>query len=121
MIISSWAGLCSSVTIGSSNGWDTNFDNIVFDVGVLDLVITGFMGINGTTLQPPKLSVTIRNQGSAESGPSSTFDIHVLFDLGRPPTLNDVAYVAHVAVPKLAAGTSTTVQIDVMSNKLSAG
>ena len=24
-----WTGVCSTVQIGSSNGWDTNFDNIV--------------------------------------------------------------------------------------------
>jgi hypothetical protein len=24
-----WTGACSTVTIGSSNGWSTNFDNLV--------------------------------------------------------------------------------------------
>jgi hypothetical protein len=28
-IATGWSGACSSVTIGSSNGWDTNFDNFV--------------------------------------------------------------------------------------------
>jgi hypothetical protein len=23
-----WSGACSSVTVTSSNGWDTNFDNL---------------------------------------------------------------------------------------------
>jgi hypothetical protein len=26
-----WTDTCASVTIASSNGWDTNFDNLVFD------------------------------------------------------------------------------------------
>jgi hypothetical protein len=28
-IVTGWAGSCSSVTVGSSNGWDTNFDNLM--------------------------------------------------------------------------------------------
>jgi hypothetical protein len=28
-IATGWSGTCSSVTIGSSNGWNTNFDNLV--------------------------------------------------------------------------------------------
>jgi hypothetical protein len=28
-IATGWGGTCSTVTIGSSNGWDTNFDNLV--------------------------------------------------------------------------------------------
>jgi hypothetical protein len=26
---SGWTGTCACVTVGSSNGWDTNFDNLV--------------------------------------------------------------------------------------------
>jgi hypothetical protein len=29
-IATNWTGTCSSVTLGSSNGWDTNFDNFTF-------------------------------------------------------------------------------------------
>ncbi len=32
-IQSGWAGTCSQVTIFSTNGWDTNFDNLVYDGG----------------------------------------------------------------------------------------
>jgi hypothetical protein len=28
-----WTGTCSTLTIGSTNGWDTNFDNLVVDSG----------------------------------------------------------------------------------------
>jgi len=28
-IATGWSGTCSTVTVGSSNGWDTNFDNLV--------------------------------------------------------------------------------------------
>jgi hypothetical protein len=32
-ITTGWLGTCSSVTISSTNGWDTNFDNLVYDGG----------------------------------------------------------------------------------------
>ncbi len=32
-IVTNWTGTCSTVTLGSSNGWDVNFDNIVIDNG----------------------------------------------------------------------------------------
>ena len=28
-IVTGWQSPCSVVTVGSSNGWDTNFDNLV--------------------------------------------------------------------------------------------
>jgi hypothetical protein len=28
-----WSGTCASVTLASTNGWDTNFDNLVYDAG----------------------------------------------------------------------------------------
>jgi hypothetical protein len=28
-ISTGWTGTCTSVTIASTNGWDTNFDNLV--------------------------------------------------------------------------------------------
>jgi hypothetical protein len=28
-----WRGTCTTVTVGSTNGWDTNFDNLVLDGG----------------------------------------------------------------------------------------
>lgn len=30
-LVTNWTGTCSTVTITTSNGWDTNFDNLVFD------------------------------------------------------------------------------------------
>jgi hypothetical protein len=32
-LITNWAGTCSTVSIGSSNGLDTSFDNLVLDAG----------------------------------------------------------------------------------------
>jgi hypothetical protein len=120
-ILTNWTGACSSVTLSSSNGWDTNFDNLVVDMPLPDLTITSFTATSGSTSQAPRLTFVVANQGSADSGPSDTFDIHVLANLGRPPTPDDNAYVAHVPVPRLAAGESRTIQTDVMPNKLAEG
>ena len=32
-IATAWSATCSVVTVGSSNGWDTNFDDIAHDAG----------------------------------------------------------------------------------------
>jgi hypothetical protein len=32
-ISTGWTNTCTAVTVGSSNGWDTNFDNFVYDNG----------------------------------------------------------------------------------------
>src|SRR3954468_11053705 len=37
-ILTGWSGTCSSVTVGSTNGWDTNFDNVVIDDGNAPLI-----------------------------------------------------------------------------------
>jgi hypothetical protein len=31
-IATEWTANCTTVTIGSSNGWDTNFDDLTFDI-----------------------------------------------------------------------------------------
>ncbi len=116
-----WTGTCPAVTVTSSNGWNTNFDNLVFDTPNADLTITAFNATNGTTSQPPHLTFTVQNQGTADAGPGSTFDIHVFADLGRPPTPADIAYVAHIPVNRLDPGDSATVQGDVFSDTLQPG
>jgi hypothetical protein len=30
-LVTSWSGTCTTVSIGSSNGWDTTFDNLVLE------------------------------------------------------------------------------------------
>jgi Bacterial Ig domain/Purple acid Phosphatase, N-terminal domain len=37
-IATGWTGTCASATIGSTNGWDTNFDNLVIDDGLGPLI-----------------------------------------------------------------------------------
>jgi hypothetical protein len=32
-LLTHWTGVCSTVAFSSSNGWDTNFDNLVLDGG----------------------------------------------------------------------------------------
>jgi len=30
-LVTNWSGTCTTVSIGSSNGWNTNFDNLVLE------------------------------------------------------------------------------------------
>jgi hypothetical protein len=30
-ITTNWTGTCTTVTIGSTNGWDTNFDDLIYE------------------------------------------------------------------------------------------
>ena len=110
-----WTGTCPTVTVTSSNGWHTNFDNLVYDTPLADLTITSFVATNGTTASPPHLTLTVANQGTADAGPGTTFDIHVFADLGRPPTPGDIAYVAHIPVDRLAPGETAIVEGDASS------
>lgn len=86
-----------------------------------DLVITAFGANAGASDQPIPISVTVANQGTANTGPGDSFDIHVFADLGRPPTAGDTAYVGHIQVPTLAAGATTTVSGVVFANALAPG
>ncbi|HEY3059771.1 MAG TPA: CARDB domain-containing protein [Chloroflexota bacterium] len=67
------------------------------------------------------MTFTVQNQGTADAGPGSTFDIHVFADLGRPPTTADIAFVAHIPVNRLDPGASATVQGDVFPDTLQPG
>jgi hypothetical protein len=50
-VATNWTGVCSSITLSSSNGWYTNFDNLAFD--------TGFVGPTSTpTATPTPRTVT---------------------------------------------------------------
>jgi hypothetical protein len=51
-ITTGWSGTCTTVTIGSSNGWDTNFDNLVIDDGNAPLLsnLASSPGLNNATI-----------------------------------------------------------------------
>jgi glucose/arabinose dehydrogenase len=116
-----WTGTCPIVTVTSTNGWDTNFDNVVYDTPRADLTLTQFSATNGTRSSPPHLTFTVVNSGNGDAGPGDTFDIHVFADLGRAPTPSDVAFVAHIPVRKLMPGESTVIEGDVFPDTLQAG
>ena len=86
-----------------------------------DLTITSFTASPTTADKPIPVTFGIRNLGNASTGPGDTFDIHIFADLGRPATPGDNAYIGHIAVPRLAASTSTTVTGEVFANTLTPG
>jgi glucose/arabinose dehydrogenase/endonuclease YncB( thermonuclease family) len=60
-----WTGTCSTVTVGSTNGWDTNFDNLVYDDG-------GSAPSTATATSTPTLTSTPTMAGTATSTPTPT-------------------------------------------------
>ena len=56
-ISTGWSGTCSSVTLGSSNGWDTNFDNLVIAGGATP-VPTATTTATRTPTPPPGTTPT---------------------------------------------------------------
>ena len=86
-----------------------------------DLLIAEMTATDGTTALPPRLSLTIQNRGSADTGPGDSFDVHVFADLGRPPVPTDNQFVGHFVVPRLAAGASYTILGGLFPGSLAAG
>ncbi|MGH2350967.1 MAG: malectin domain-containing carbohydrate-binding protein, partial [Chloroflexota bacterium] len=126
-ISTGWTGTCTTVTLSSTNGWDTNFDNLVLSGAAApsptatpprplpDLEITSFTAASGPANQPLPVSVTIANQGTADAG---YFEPHVYAD-APPPT--PAPLVVHFEVPSLAAGASVTLSGSVAAGQLAEG
>src|SRR5215510_9343228 len=71
-ISTAWTGTCTSVTFGSTNGWNTNFDNMVIDDG-------NAPAITNLTATPTRNSATITwttnipSTTQVEYGPTATY------------------------------------------------
>jgi glucose/arabinose dehydrogenase len=86
-----------------------------------DVLITSFTANPTTVDRPFRITVTVKNQGNADTGAGDSFDVHVIDDLGRPPVPSDTRVFAHLEIPRLAAGASTTVSVDVPAEALEPG
>jgi hypothetical protein len=53
-----WSSPCTSVTFASSNGWDTNFDNLVIGLGSGTAAPTATATLTPTVTRTPTLSAT---------------------------------------------------------------
>src|SRR5262245_48026747 len=71
-ISTGWSGTCTSVTIGSTNGWDTNFDNLVIDDGNAPAItdLTATPTINGATIT---WTTNVLSTTQVEYGPTVTY------------------------------------------------
>jgi hypothetical protein len=67
-----WSGTCSTVSIGSSNGWDTNFDNLVIDDGLGPLItnVQSSPASDGATIT---WTTSIASDSQVEFGPTSAY------------------------------------------------
>ncbi len=64
-VMTNWTGTCTTVTLTSSNGWDTNFDNFAFDGGGISSatatatpVVTPLVSPTNTSIPTPTTSIT---------------------------------------------------------------
>jgi hypothetical protein len=71
-IATGWIGTCTTVTIGSSNGWDTNFDNLVIDDG-LGPVISNVQSNPTSNDATITWTTNIASDSQVEYGPTSAY------------------------------------------------
>src|SRR5438477_1145858 len=82
-ITTGWLGTCSVITISSTNGWWTNFDNVVFDNGlgpVISAVQSTNVGRNGATIT---WTTNVGASSQVDYGPSAAYGSSTVLD----PTL----------------------------------
>jgi hypothetical protein len=72
-IQTSWTGTCATVTIGSSNGWDTNFDNLVIDDGNAPLISAVQASSTTSTTASVTWTTNIAANSQVEYGPTTSY------------------------------------------------
>src|SRR5438876_1492813 len=79
-ITTSWSGTCATITVGSTNGWWTNFDNIVFDNGlgpVISAVQSANVGRNAATIT---WTTNVAGSSQVDYGPSTSYGSSSVLD-----------------------------------------
>jgi hypothetical protein len=66
IISTGWANACTPVTLGSSNGWDTNFDDITHDAGTPDTVGPMIGAVQATSITTTSATVTWTTNEAAD-------------------------------------------------------
>jgi hypothetical protein len=118
-----WAGTCSSVTLSSSNGWESNFDNIVVDRAAAPTPVP-IRSVTFDDLQSPNRPLNGQypsglidwGQGSWYlSGPVRKFTTNSVSYNGPGPTSRSFSFVGAHRLVSLDAyndgNTSTTLTI----------
>ena len=97
-IATGWSGTCTTVTVGSSNGWNTNFDNLVFDNGagpVLSAIATSNLTHTSATVT---WTTNVAATSQVEYGLTASY--------GTLSPLNTTLVTAHsVSISGLQGGT----------------
>jgi hypothetical protein len=98
-VTTGWTGTCTTVTVGSSNGWDTNFDDLVHDSG----------GPPPADTTPP--TVTGRVPANNATGVSATANVTATFNedvTGVSGTTFELRDASNAVVPATVTYSSAT-------------
>ncbi len=97
-IATGWTGTCTTVTVGSTNGWDTNFDNLVIDDGNAPL-ITNVQGAATSSTATVTWTTSVASTSQVEYGPTAAY--------GSSSPLDSALLTSHsVNLTGLSAGTT---------------
>ena len=93
-IATGWSGTCTTVTVGSTNGWDTNFDNLVIDDGNAPL-ITNVQSSTTSVSATVTWTTNVASNSSVEYGPTisygSSSPVDPTLGTGHSVTLNGLS------------------------------
>jgi hypothetical protein len=109
-ITTGWSSPCTTVTVGSSNGWDTNFDTLIHDSGVADTTPPAFSAVTASNITTSSATITWTTSEDADSqveyGPTTSY--------GSSTTLKPAMVTSH-SVPLNGLSPSTTYHYRVKS------
>jgi glucose/arabinose dehydrogenase len=95
-LTTNWTGTCTTFTLGSSNGWDTNFDDVVYDLGgpppPPDTTLPTISGVSST---PSSNSATV--SWTTNEASDTQVDYGTTVSYGSSTTLNAAQVTSHSA------------------------
>lgn len=105
-----WTATCASATIASTNGWDTNFDNLVIQSGASDTTPPVISAVTATNITTSSATITWNTDEPA----SSRVEYGLTASYGTLTTLDSNLVTSHSVVLNGLA-TSTTYHYRVIS------
>lgn len=111
-----WSSTCSSISIGSSNGWDTNFDNLVIDggggSGSATATVTATPSSTSTPTQTPQATATSTVTSTPTPRPTNTPTATSTPTAGATSTATSTPTAGPTSTP----GAQTSVTFDDLTN-----
>jgi hypothetical protein len=90
-VTTGWSGTCTTATVGSSNGWNSNFDNFVYDTGGPDTTPPVLSGIQATGITSSAATISWTTDELADT----QVDYGTTTAYGTSTTLNTSLVTSH--------------------------